>query len=126
MTFFEKNIRVLEKIQPALVKRVENFIPSAELSVVPSRNGLPVPHLGSVSLHSIYDPTKEAVDSVAGFEADSGLVVYGLGFGYHIAELLKKGSGHIQVIEPSMSLFHNFLTHIELYPVFLRCRFHVG
>jgi hypothetical protein len=64
------------------------------LRIFDARNGQPTLTVNEVLIHSKYDPDKEAVsfmDHNHGIYQDKDCVVaYGLGFGYHIRELLKR------------------------------------
>jgi hypothetical protein len=58
-----------------------------------SRTNKQVPVINNVHLHSIYNPEKEAIDFVIknqdALKAKNCIVVLGLGFGYHIKEIIK-------------------------------------
>lgn len=68
---------------------------------VEGRGGKPTLKVGSVFLHSRYDPEQEAQRLVNSAELDASrpVLVLGLGLGYHILELLKRGF-HVAVVEP--------------------------
>ena len=78
--------------------------------VVDSKSGLKVPIVNGVSLHSIYDPAKEARELLWKYRDSlaerSEVMVLGLGFGHHIVEIVKffeqaGRSYSISVIEPN-------------------------
>jgi len=98
------------------------------LNVIQSKDGLPVPKIFGVSLHSQYRPLEEADKAFANFAFDPEYktVVYGLGFGYHIQALLQKQSGELTVVEPLMSIFRAFMTCVDIRPYIKRVRFRVG
>lgn len=81
-----------------------------------SRNGLSIPVINGVYLHSVYNPQKEAEAFVEKYEQilakKNRIIVLGLGFGYHIEEVAKKlnekGSYKIVVIEPNQALVNVF------------------
>jgi hypothetical protein len=82
-----------------------------------SRNGLTVPVIKGVHLHSVYNPSKEAEAFAKGFQESinkkSNILVLGLGFGYHIEEIAKIASKaheeyRIWVIEPNERLVEDF------------------
>ena len=58
-----------------------------------SRGGLKVPVVNEVHLHSMYDPVKEAKTFMSkyetSFESKNKVLVFGLGYAYHIYELCK-------------------------------------
>ena len=100
MDLFEKNLKLLQKHDPALASRVKRHGPPENVSVSLSKEGLPVPQIAGTSLHSQYHPVKEAEQLTRGFEYDenSRTVVFGLGFGYHVLPLLE--NCEVTVIEP--------------------------
>lgn len=82
-----------------------------------SRNGLTVPVVRGVHLHSIYNPMKEAEAFAQGYEdvlqEKNHILVLGLGFGYHIEQLAKiLNQNHndykIIIIEPNRDIVHEF------------------
>ena len=83
-----------------------------------SRNGLTVPYIEGVYLHSIYNPTKEADQLAEEYEQNlkskNYVLVLGLGFGYHIEAIAKKlnhhhGSYKIVVLETNKALIEQFI-----------------
>lgn len=85
--------------------------------LIKSRNELTVPVIRGVHLHSKYNPIKEAKAFANGF-ADSiakknHILVFGLGFGYHIDEIANLCTQlhqhyEIRVIEPNKKLVEDF------------------
>ena len=81
-----------------------------------SRNGLSIPVINGVYLHSVYNPQKEAEAFVEKNEniinRKNNLIILGLGFGYHIEQVAKKlnesGEYKIIVIEPNKELVNLF------------------
>jgi hypothetical protein len=93
-----------------------------KIEVKEARNGLPIPVINGIHLHSIYNPTKEAETFATSHEEhlmrNSNILVLGLGFGYHIHELdlvLKKyhNNRKIIVIEPNEELVKLFNSRFE-------------
>ncbi|GJL78151.1 MAG: hypothetical protein NPINA01_11400 [Nitrospinaceae bacterium] len=126
MDLFRDNLKQLRDHDPALAHRVETSGKSETVQVTQSKDGHPVPRAGSVSLHSTYRPREEAARAVSEFNCVKGTqnVVYGLGFAYHVEEILKRfPSGSVTVIEPSMALFHAFLSSVDIKPILRRTRF---
>jgi len=126
---FNENLKLLRDHDPALARRVESVTSLDAVQVIVSKDGNPVPRVGSVSLHSTYRPKDEAARAVSEFAVKGGLqnVVYGLGFGYHVAELLNRYySRSVTVIEPSLELFHAFISAVNLKPFLPRTRFLVA
>lgn len=81
-----------------------------------SRNGLSIPVINGVYLHSMYNPQKEAEvfaeKHVATLKKKNKIMILGLGFGYHVEEvakeLNKRGEYQIIVIEPNKELVDLF------------------
>lgn len=72
-----------------------------------AKNGRPVMTAGGISLHSSYDPEKEAALWVgevlsAGELPKEGVLVLGLGMGYHVIRLLRESSCPVWVYEPDL------------------------
>jgi len=88
-----------------------------EITLQASRNGLSVPVVDGVYLHSIYNPSKEAHAYAENHESviqsKSNILIFGLGFGYHVEEVAKiANKAHknytIYVIEPNAELVKLF------------------
>ncbi len=128
MDRFKNNLKLLNEHDPALAERAGREPNPEEIHVVEARDGLPIPQVGSVSLHSTYRPGEEAAKAAAQFKPDPGArnVVYGLGFGHHVRSLLILAPGEWTVIEPSMKLFRAFLQTVDLSPFLPRTRFLVA
>ncbi|WP_088228617.1 6-hydroxymethylpterin diphosphokinase MptE-like protein [Desulfosporosinus sp. FKB] len=64
------------------------------LKIFETKNGQPTLAINDILIHSRYDPYKEATAFIDHhrmiYQDKNCVVVYGLGFGYHIKELLKK------------------------------------
>lgn len=83
-----------------------------------SRNGLTVPVINDVYLHSSYNPEKEA-ESFAksqetGLKTKKNVLILGLGFGYHVEEISKitkqfHSEYKIIVLEPNKRLVDDFI-----------------
>ncbi len=117
MHLFNKNLDLLRSHQPALAYRVEREPKQNIVRTLISKDGNPIPQIGSVSLHSNYNPSKEAEGGLSGYclENNQKPVIYGLGFGYHVLELLKRYDfREILVIEPVMAIFQAFMENVDL------------
>jgi len=126
MDLFERNLKLLKKHDPALASRVaaQSFPENVRVSL--SREGLPIPQIAGISLHSQYHPVKEAEQVTHDFKSDenSRTIVFGLGFGYHVLPLQQ--NGEVTVIEPLMTLFRAFLSSIDLTPFLPGVRFRIA
>ena len=95
MELFKKNLELLRSSHPSLARRVEREPKQNFVRVSISKDGNPIPQIGSVSLHSNYYPLKEAKDGLSEYclRGQETPVVYGLGFGYHVLEILNRYKG---------------------------------
>ena len=126
MELFNKNLELLRSSQPGLASRLEREPKQNVVQIVLSKDGNPIPQIGSVSLHSNYYPLKEAIDGLSEYclEEQQVPVVYGLGFGYHVLEILKRYHGsEVLVIEPVMSIFQSFMETVNLKPFIPNTKF---
>ncbi len=78
-----------------------------EPRVVKAKNGKPSMTVGGISVHSLYDPEKEGREWVrealsGGDLPKEGVLVLGLGMGYHVAALLSATSVPVFVFEPDI------------------------
>jgi hypothetical protein len=85
-----------------------------------SRNGLPVPVVKGIHLHSVYNPAKEAEAFAEKYhdtlKLNNHVLILGLGFGYHIDQiekLLSESHEHfnILVLEPNTKIAEGFKTY---------------
>lgn len=76
--------------------------PPVTIETVISRSGDPVPILNGISLHSRYDPKKEADRDAAAWlkekPAPRAVFVFGLGFGYHIHALRARLEPNVPIV----------------------------
>lgn len=125
MDLFKENLALLNSHDPSLARRVGGIPFPENVTVMSARSGAPVPQIQSVYLHSSYEPVQEAKKEASRFQAKPGFqtVVHGLGFGYHVLQLLRDHSGEMIVIEPLMTLFRAFLSKVDLRPFLPRVKF---
>lgn len=133
MDIYTRNIDALKSRSFDPETYFAGLIPSGHVEVVASTpsgdasfyytNGA-----GRMLVHSLYNPTKEAFSLVNARDlTNAGAVfVFGLGFGYHLKQLIKLTSfnGPIYVIEPSIEIFKEALTHCDLSEVITNPRVH--
>jgi spermidine synthase len=83
-----------------------------------SRNGLTVPVINDVYLHSIYNPVIEAQTFAKTQEKSlkikKHVLILGLGFGYHVEEIARIASQYhsdyqIVILEPNKRLVDDFI-----------------
>jgi spore maturation protein CgeB len=126
LELLKKNLELLRVSQPSLAVRVEREPKQSIVRVLLAKDGSPIPQVGSVSLHSNYYPLKEATDGVSDYVLNDNEmpVIYGLGFGYHVLEILKRcQNSEVLVIEPMMSVFQAFLESVDLEPFIPNTKF---
>jgi hypothetical protein len=89
------------------------------LDIKTSRNGLPVPVVKGIHLHSVYNPAKEAEAFAEKYldtlKTNNHVLILGLGFGYHIDQIEKVLSDNhehfnILVLEPNKKIVEGFKT----------------
>jgi spore maturation protein CgeB len=139
--FWSLNIEILRKVNPEMASRLEREPTNSDLQIIPCQNGDKTARLGSVTLHSRYNPRQEAHVQVEEFlnrhrtQLDNAktnnqlcIIVFGFGMGYHIEELLdrlQKGgdlfdNNKIIVIEPRYALLRVALEFRDLTKVLPR------
>ena len=126
MDLFEKNLKLLQMHDSALATRVKRYRLTENVRINLSKEGLPVPQIAGVSLHSQYHPVREAEQLTRNFKSDdkSRIIVFGLGFGYHVLPLLQKGP--VTIIEPLMTVFKAFMSSVDLTPFIPGVRFRIA
>ncbi|NIZ47127.1 DUF115 domain-containing protein [Entomospira nematocerorum] len=111
MHCWQDNLFIIEHRWPVLAKTLINTR-SLPLEILPSKTGHPIPHLDHRSMHSMYDPIREAQKYLlAGKES---CIIMGIGGGYLLAEALQKQLSFICVIEPSLSFLRAILEYFPL------------
>lgn len=130
-TIFTENIRILDEKNPELAGRIRDIVVPPHYTIVQARTGDPVLKIGTRTLHSLYDPRKEAILFVQHQyertppEKGKPLVVVGFGCGYHIEALLEKGI-RPAVWEPDEHAFYCALMSRPLMHVLSACDVRVG
>ena len=86
------------------------------IEVIISKNGMKVPIIDNINIHSIYDPEKEGEKiikkSLKSVKESSIIVILGLGFGYHLQKLIELETDFI-VFEPNIDLIDLALENNE-------------
>lgn len=116
------NLNLLKKSFPEVLGFMRQLEEGGQLErfpIVESKAGLPtiqVEHENKTNyLHSKYDPYKEAAQWIDNKEQElegyNHIFVYGIGFGYHIEELMERfPEAEFTLYEPDGNLFYNFLS----------------
>jgi len=111
VSYFEKNMSVLQASDPDIVKRLAENTPDMDIDCIDSKKG-PVPEVirdgRKLYVHSRFDPVKEAERFISEVDAAQFdlFIVCGFGFGYHIEALAEHVAPDaiILVIEKSASM----------------------
>ena len=126
-TLFHKNLEWMRPRNPSLAERMKLWTESPDVALSLSKTEKTVPVVRQVSLHSRYDPEKEARQWFQNNTVDAAsFIVFGLGFGYHLDVLLEHTTSSISVIEPSLDLFCHWANEVELSRYADRVHFIVG
>ncbi len=119
MSLLETNISIMQQRSPNLARRLISATVPPHCAVKTARNGMPVLMVDKVTFHSQYDPQREGeriaekfIDDNSDQKMDS-LVIFGLGFAYHISPLLNHAN-KITVIEPRLEVIKAACEHIDL------------
>ncbi len=122
----KKNISILKKKQPDLARQLRAVSSSGSYAVEPARTGSPALFFlssdgGKKTLHSSYDPVREAVRFVESLPLDGALhfLAMGLGLGYHLLELVERvgSSARILIVEKNLEVVHLAFSHRDLTPL---------
>lgn len=122
---FEKNIEVLKMYDPELASRILTVKKGSDIRVVNAKISYPSLKVGNITIHSLYDPLKEAEEWV-GYYRDkikNTIVVFGFGLGYHVTELCKATEKDIIVFEPRVDILRASFEIVDLTHVIPMVRF---
>ncbi len=115
MSFWEKNLKLLVKRWPEWKESLGSTLPSPAFSPAITPKGLPTGQYRGISLHSPYDPEKEALRSLPELENPGGFILGGFGLGYTALALSKQYPGvPLLCVEPDPGLFTWALTQMDL------------
>ena len=92
MTPIERNLSSLVRHPATLAQRLATAKPSPRVHLHAGRSGLPSASMTGerrTAMHSRIDPEREAVRLVQSSNAAGFVLVFGLGLGYHLRELLR-------------------------------------
>ncbi|MDQ1255614.1 MAG: hypothetical protein QG656_206 [Candidatus Hydrogenedentes bacterium] len=80
--------------------------PDPAIELIEGRGGEATLRAGKVFLHSRYRPEEEAARLIdaANLNLKRPILVVGLGLGYHVAELLRRGADEVAVVEPDRTV----------------------
>lgn len=127
----DKNMEVLNEVNPGLAALLREPHSFKALHLQTSRTGRPCVRVSQTTLHSLYDPVKEAEAWAEHYrekvEEASSVAVLGFGFGYHIQELCRlelcRVSGmDIVVFEPRLDVIRMAFESLDLTDIIPRVR----
>lgn len=123
---FEKNISVLRQTDSELAETLSSWSGASDAEVVNTKKNVPSLKVNNISLHSMYDPEKEAVSWVKYYEGEIGkaelLYVLGFGLGYHLLELCRVTDIPVTVFEPRMDVLRKAFLNLDLTTILSRIR----
>ena len=123
MSYFEKNLTVLQKKQPELADLLRKEIDTSHIEILTSETGMPTAKVISPSdkhvlLHDLKDPARQAQNHVKKFDlsGNNGSLLLGFGLGYLAREMVTSmDDGHLLIIcEADPALFKVALEYVDL------------
>ena len=123
MDFFNKNLLLIKKTAPHSVKTVDSLLPPPPCEL--AANGEVTVKIGSVQIASSVDPVAEGRKFAAAQSgAGEGLLVYGLGLGYHLEAILKLyPTIKVTVMEANREILAAAMAYRDLAPLLSNDRF---
>jgi len=129
----ERNLLVLAASDPSLGVALNRTAPAQEVTIRPSRSGLPVPVRAGASrtlaYHSLVDPEREAARSHEASRGAGYVVFLGLGGGYQVRpHAAGAHASRLLILEPDIGFVRAVLERIDLRDILLdrRVRLCVG
>ena len=126
MGLLEKNLAMLRRVDEGLSRKIEEIEVTSPHEIFSARDGSLTLRVKGLSLHSAYDPVKEADQQVQKLMEEGPrkglIIVLGLGLGYHVKRLLEVGSAPIVLVEPDPEIFRIALEHVDLERALAKCR----
>lgn len=125
MRFRDSNLALLKRRHPLLMPVYEQA-DTGEVEILESKSGMPLFKYRGISFHGIYKPEDEGGRFLAAISGGTSSVwVFGLGYGYHLKELIKSGA-RVTVYEPSPAILKSAIDHADLGEVLEKCRIVTG
>lgn len=123
MDFFNKNLQLIKKTAPHLLKTVDSLPPPPPCEL--AANGEATVKIGGVQIASSVDPAAEGKKFAAAQSgAGEGTVVYGLGLGYHLEAILDIYPNlKLTVMEANREILAAALRYRDLTPLLSNDRF---
>lgn len=125
--YLEKNIELLMNYDPELASKISNTKRSKNIRIQNTKINLPSLRIGNITLHSLYDPIKEAREWIIHYKDKikeaSQLIVFGMGLGYHLIELCNETGSDIIVFEPRIDVLRTAFEIMDLSSLIRMVRF---
>ena len=123
MDFFEKNRQSIKKTAPHLIEILDSLPPPPR--AIKTESGDVTVQLGGVSIASSVNPAAEGRKfAMAQSGASGGILVYGLGLGYHLESLLELLPDiAVTAVEANMELISAAMHYRDLSALFSNDRF---
>jgi spore maturation protein CgeB len=123
---FENNISVLRETNPELAEALMTLKRGTSPEIVYGRTNLPSLRINDITLHSLFDPEKEAKAWVRHYDElikdKSAVFVLGFGLGYHLLELCRVTDREVTVFEPSIDILRTALETVDLTSILSRIK----
>jgi hypothetical protein len=116
---WRSNLEALSARDAPLASRLASAVPSEEVSFAESRTGRQIPRLrtthGSLPLHSLYDPEKEARRLAETVSGSGFLVCLGIGGAYQAAALLSDPElSGLFLVDRDLGLLRSIMARIDM------------
>src|SRR5690554_5241964 len=120
---YNQNTRLLSKKNPEIVKDVDRVVVDKTMYELMDTKKINKPTLKinykeqSTYLHSRYNPQREAENiAIENYLPEiENYIIFGLGFGYHVEELMKLSRhANFYIIETNITVFKKALEHVDL------------
>lgn len=123
---FENNISGLRKTDNELAETLSSRGGMSHVEVVNTKKNIPSLRVNNISLHSLYDPVKEAEAWGKYYRRDidkaEALYVFGFGLGYHLLELFRITDKPVTVFEPAIDVLRKAFEIVDLTPILSRIK----
>jgi len=125
---YEQNLEILRRQQPGLAEQITRANVGDAIEVTISKSGHAVPVVAGQAFHSLNNPPGEGI-RVARMSLPDGaqqrVIIYGLGFGYHVVPLVENGISP-SIYEPSLEMIKLAMMHVDLTAVLPFVKLYTG
>lgn len=121
MGLYQQNLARLKKIDPEIANSLD-ALKEKNIEVIIAKNNMPTIKVitpeKEVYVHSTYNPGREAVQWADNNPVKPGevLFIFGLGFAYHVQELLNRVTEDVKlvIVEPNLAILKIALEYVDL------------